>query len=199
MNYLCRCKILQDYNEGFVDSEDGLTTDLNERRCVELHGCDSLDSGSGNGNGCIGLQQGASYAVILQLMLQRNGAVYEDIDSPCSMYIQQNNIKHQDDILVLLLSSTVNSPCSLSSSTWSSSQGPMTLATETMSKVLVQMEEHEVGKDNDSDELLQLFAEEDEVRRFFGRLDEELEKVNDFYEIKETEFCERGGRHSPSS
>ncbi|KAL9270026.1 hypothetical protein AKJ16_DCAP24234 [Drosera capensis] len=81
--------------------EDGLTTDFNERRCVELHGRDSLDSRSGKGNGRIGLQQGANWAVILQLALQRNLAVYEDIDTPCSMYIQENDIKHRDDILVL--------------------------------------------------------------------------------------------------
>ncbi|KAL4271660.1 hypothetical protein GQ457_13G026130 [Hibiscus cannabinus] len=41
-------------------------------------------------------------------------------------------------------------------------------------------------------ELLQLFSEEDEVRPFFERLDEELNKVNQFYKSKESEFLERG-------
>ncbi|KAK8308413.1 hypothetical protein V6Z12_D02G056900 [Gossypium hirsutum] len=41
-------------------------------------------------------------------------------------------------------------------------------------------------------ELLQLFSEEDEVRVFFERLDEELNKVNQFYKTKESEFLERG-------
>ncbi|TYI61549.1 hypothetical protein E1A91_D10G179600v1 [Gossypium mustelinum] len=41
-------------------------------------------------------------------------------------------------------------------------------------------------------ELLQLFSEEDEVRLFFERLDEELNKVNQFYKTKESEFLERG-------
>lgn len=41
-------------------------------------------------------------------------------------------------------------------------------------------------------ELLQLFSEEDEIHMFFERLDEELEKVNKFYEARETEFLERG-------
>ncbi|XP_027166874.1 phosphate transporter PHO1 [Coffea eugenioides] len=41
-------------------------------------------------------------------------------------------------------------------------------------------------------ELLQLFSEEDEIQLFFERLDEELEKVNKFYEARETEFLERG-------
>ncbi|GAB2217751.1 hypothetical protein Drorol1_Dr00000962 [Drosera rotundifolia] len=66
------------------------------------------------------------------------------------------------------------------------------LQQEMISKVVVQVEEDEVNKDDVSDELLQLFTEEDEVKRFFERLDEELEKVNDFYKIKENEFCERG-------
>ncbi|XVF62823.1 hypothetical protein PTKIN_Ptkin09bG0039500 [Pterospermum kingtungense] len=41
-------------------------------------------------------------------------------------------------------------------------------------------------------ELVQLFSEEDEVRVFFERLDEELNKVNRFYKSKESEFVERG-------
>ncbi|KAL9225172.1 hypothetical protein vseg_001123 [Gypsophila vaccaria] len=51
------------------------------------------------------------------------------------------------------------------------------------------------GQDNQEDfhdsELSQLFSEEDEVRMFFERLDEELEKVNNFYEARETEFIQR--------
>ncbi|KAJ9182309.1 hypothetical protein P3X46_006317 [Hevea brasiliensis] len=41
-------------------------------------------------------------------------------------------------------------------------------------------------------ELLQLFSEEDEVRVFFERLDEELNKVNQFYKARESELLERG-------
>ncbi|KAJ1398945.1 SPX domain, partial [Sesbania bispinosa] len=41
-------------------------------------------------------------------------------------------------------------------------------------------------------ELAQLFSEEDEVRVFFVRLDEELNKVNQFYTRQESEFVERG-------
>ncbi|KAK7278436.1 hypothetical protein RJT34_23464 [Clitoria ternatea] len=41
-------------------------------------------------------------------------------------------------------------------------------------------------------ELAQLFSEEDEVRMFFMRLDEELNKVNQFYRRQESEFLERG-------
>ncbi|XP_027366412.1 phosphate transporter PHO1-like [Abrus precatorius] len=41
-------------------------------------------------------------------------------------------------------------------------------------------------------ELAQLFSEEDEVRVFFMRLDEELTKVNQFYRRQESEFLERG-------
>ncbi|KAE8714640.1 long-chain-alcohol oxidase FAO1-like [Hibiscus syriacus] len=42
-----------------------------------------------------------------------------------------------------------------------------------------------------STELLQLFSEEDDVRAFFESLDEELNKVNQFYKTKEREFLER--------
>ncbi|KAL2463566.1 Phosphate transporter PHO1 [Forsythia ovata] len=41
-------------------------------------------------------------------------------------------------------------------------------------------------------ELDQLFSEEDEVKVFFETLDDELNKVNQFYQTKETEFVERG-------
>ncbi|KAJ9154135.1 hypothetical protein P3X46_027502 [Hevea brasiliensis] len=41
-------------------------------------------------------------------------------------------------------------------------------------------------------ELLQLFFEEDEMRVFFERLDEELNKVNKFYKATESELVEKG-------
>ncbi|KAM7280237.1 hypothetical protein ACFE04_007371 [Oxalis oulophora] len=41
-------------------------------------------------------------------------------------------------------------------------------------------------------ELVQLFSEEDEVRVFFERLDNELNKVNQFYKTQESELLERG-------
>ncbi|KAK7279254.1 hypothetical protein RJT34_24301 [Clitoria ternatea] len=41
-------------------------------------------------------------------------------------------------------------------------------------------------------ELAQLFSEEDEVHVFFGKLDEELNKVNQFYKKQESDFVERG-------
>ncbi|KAH9626449.1 hypothetical protein KSS87_004951 [Heliosperma pusillum] len=41
-------------------------------------------------------------------------------------------------------------------------------------------------------ELSQLFSEEDEVKKFFEKLDEELEKVNNFYSARESEFLQRG-------
>ncbi|KAJ8434847.1 hypothetical protein Cgig2_022126 [Carnegiea gigantea] len=61
-----------------------------------------------------------------------------------------------------------------------------------LSRFMPEEEDHEEldNEVNDS-ELSQLFSEEDEVRMFFQRLDEELEKVNRFYTDKETEFLER--------
>ncbi|XP_061350434.1 phosphate transporter PHO1-like [Gastrolobium bilobum] len=41
-------------------------------------------------------------------------------------------------------------------------------------------------------ELSQLFSEEDEVHVFFAKLDEELNKVNQFYKKQEIEFLDRG-------
>ncbi|XP_023527424.1 phosphate transporter PHO1-like isoform X1 [Cucurbita pepo subsp. pepo] len=41
-------------------------------------------------------------------------------------------------------------------------------------------------------ELSQFFSEEDEVKIFFETLNEELEKVNEFYGSRESEFMERG-------
>ncbi|KAK9182954.1 hypothetical protein WN944_026102 [Citrus x changshan-huyou] len=55
-------------------------------------------------------------------------------------------------------------------------------------KVMEEGDDHEVYET----ELAQLFSEEDEVRAFFERLDRELNKVNQFYRTKESEFLERG-------
>lgn len=55
-------------------------------------------------------------------------------------------------------------------------------------KVMEEGDDHEVYET----ELAQLFSEEDEVKAFFERLDGELNKVNQFYKIKESEFLERG-------
>ncbi|ERN18829.1 phosphate transporter PHO1 [Amborella trichopoda] len=41
-------------------------------------------------------------------------------------------------------------------------------------------------------DLVRLFTEDDEVKVFFEMLDEELNKVNKFYKVKEGEFLERG-------
>ncbi|CAN4091090.1 unnamed protein product [Withania somnifera] len=59
------------------------------------------------------------------------------------------------------------------------------------------IKEGEDGKEQEEmyepeNELVQLFSEEDEVKLFFEMLDEELNKVNDFYKTKEIEFLERG-------
>ncbi|GAB4843099.1 Acid phosphatase pho1 [Ancistrocladus abbreviatus] len=53
--------------------------------------------------------------------------------------------------------------------------------------------EEEESEEAHETELVQLFSEEDEVSKFFEMLDEELDKVNGFYTIKEREFIERGG------
>lgn len=41
-------------------------------------------------------------------------------------------------------------------------------------------------------ELLDLFSDVDAAKDFFACLDQQLNKVNRFYEMKETEFMERG-------
>ncbi|CAN6479540.1 unnamed protein product [Victoria cruziana] len=41
-------------------------------------------------------------------------------------------------------------------------------------------------------DLVTLFTEDDEVKEFFARLDEQLNKVNRFYKSKEAEFLDRG-------
>ncbi|PON94804.1 SPX domain containing protein [Trema orientale] len=63
---------------------------------------------------------------------------------------------------------------------------------------LIQVKRKNVENDGEEDqevyetELAQLFSQEDEVRIFFEKLDEELNKVNQFYCTKEGEFLERG-------
>ncbi|KAL2921298.1 Phosphate transporter PHO1 [Bienertia sinuspersici] len=52
-------------------------------------------------------------------------------------------------------------------------------------------DQEELHEENET-ELSQLFSEEDEVRKYFDMLDEELEKVNRFYTARESEFLERG-------
>ncbi|XP_075478164.1 phosphate transporter PHO1-like isoform X1 [Primulina tabacum] len=56
-----------------------------------------------------------------------------------------------------------------------------------------------VGEDGEEEdvevyetELIQLFSQEDEVKMFFEMLDDELNKVNQFYKTREREFLERG-------
>ncbi|KAM0985517.1 hypothetical protein ACFX13_013001 [Malus domestica] len=56
------------------------------------------------------------------------------------------------------------------------------------SKIMEDGDEEEIYET----ELAQLFSSEDEVRVFFEALDEELNKVNQFYKTKESEFLERG-------
>ncbi|PWA85616.1 phosphate 1 [Artemisia annua] len=51
----------------------------------------------------------------------------------------------------------------------------------------------EAQDEDDETELVNhLYSEEEEVKAFFEKLDEELDKVNQFYTDKETEFLERG-------
>ncbi|GMH29184.1 hypothetical protein Nepgr_031027 [Nepenthes gracilis] len=52
--------------------------------------------------------------------------------------------------------------------------------------------EEEEGEEPYESERLQLSFEEDEVKRFFATLEDELDKVNLFYKSRETEFLERG-------
>ncbi|XP_057478050.1 phosphate transporter PHO1-like isoform X2 [Actinidia eriantha] len=59
------------------------------------------------------------------------------------------------------------------------------------SKVTEREDDEEVGEVYET-ELSQLFSEEDELKVFFERLDEELNKVNQFYKTKESEFLGRG-------
>lgn len=47
-------------------------------------------------------------------------------------------------------------------------------------------------EDPNGSDPVQLFSEADEVKEFFEILDGELNKVNDFYVTKESEFLERG-------
>ncbi|XP_071713702.1 phosphate transporter PHO1-like [Rutidosis leptorrhynchoides] len=61
-------------------------------------------------------------------------------------------------------------------------------------------EQGEVGEEEDNDEYddetelvdHNSYSEEEEVKLFFEKLDEELDKVNEFYRNKEREFLERG-------
>ncbi|XP_042513846.1 phosphate transporter PHO1-like isoform X2 [Macadamia integrifolia] len=61
---------------------------------------------------------------------------------------------------------------------------------------ILQVKNSNRGGGDDEDvyqtELVQLFSEEDEVKEFFMKLDEELNKVNQFYKTREREFVERG-------
>ncbi|KAG6597350.1 Phosphate transporter PHO1, partial [Cucurbita argyrosperma subsp. sororia] len=60
---------------------------------------------------------------------------------------------------------------------------------------LSQVKKSEDANDGNEDretELSQFFSEEDEVKMFFETLDEELDKVNEFYGSRESEFVERG-------
>ncbi|XP_071698006.1 phosphate transporter PHO1-like [Rutidosis leptorrhynchoides] len=55
-------------------------------------------------------------------------------------------------------------------------------------------EQGELGEEDDETELVDhnSYSEEEEVKLFFEKLDEELDKVNEFYKNKEREFLERG-------
>ncbi|GAB2220258.1 hypothetical protein Drorol1_Dr00007902 [Drosera rotundifolia] len=87
--------------------EDEIPTDSNGRRPLKLRRYDSLDieSAKVKGHHGHGLQQGASWAVILQLAFQCIGVVYGDIGtSPLYVYASTfpNGIKHKDDIVGVL-------------------------------------------------------------------------------------------------
>ncbi|XP_062109369.1 phosphate transporter PHO1 [Humulus lupulus] len=70
----------------------------------------------------------------------------------------------------------------------SSSDHDKTELIQVKRKCLDGEEDHEIYET----ELAQLFSQEDEVKTFFEKLDEELNKVNQFYVTKEDEFLERG-------
>ncbi|PIA36307.1 hypothetical protein AQUCO_03400302v1 [Aquilegia coerulea] len=61
--------------------------------------------------------------------------------------------------------------------------------------IIQQVQNTNVAEDEEDHyqtDLVQLFSVEDEVKEFFEILDEELNKVNQFYRVKESEFLERG-------
>lgn len=70
------------------------------------------------------------------------------------------------------------------------SSGEKLDAIQVKSEPVEQSESEEIQVNEN--ELVQLFSEEDEVKLFFEIVDGELNKVNQFYRIKEGEFLERG-------
>ncbi|GAB2279476.1 hypothetical protein Dimus_014115 [Dionaea muscipula] len=88
-------------------SDDEIPTDMNGRKPQKLRRYDSLDleSAKVNGQSGHGLQQGGSWAVILQLAFQCIGVVYGDIGtSPLYVYASTfpDGIRHRDDIVGVL-------------------------------------------------------------------------------------------------